>query len=169
MLLQLFFFTQRNNEYIYFLRFTFPIPFLQHFCCIMKEPYSLLGATLTVILDLPLTQSVILSACVAVFYTLIGGLYSVAYTDVIQLFCIFIGLVRWIGVLLSIAWYTACLFNCPVLLKKGISVKKDFLLSHMHCPYLIPRRRMALKLKLIYRDYRVSQKYVPFQNEWTRK
>lgn len=36
--------------------------------------------------------SVILSACIAVFYTLFGGLYSVAYTDVIQLFCIFIGL-----------------------------------------------------------------------------
>ncbi|KAH9637100.1 hypothetical protein HF086_013916 [Spodoptera exigua] len=36
--------------------------------------------------------SVIFSACVAVFYTLFGGLYSVAYTDVIQLFCIFIGL-----------------------------------------------------------------------------
>lgn len=32
------------------------------------------------------------SACIAVFYTLFGGLYSVAYTDVIQLFCIFIGL-----------------------------------------------------------------------------
>jgi high affinity choline transporter 7 len=37
--------------------------------------------------------SVILSSCIAVFYTLFGGLYSVAYTDVIQLFCIFIGLV----------------------------------------------------------------------------
>lgn len=37
-------------------------------------------------------QSVIFSACIAVFYTLFGGLYSVAYTDVIQLFCIFIGL-----------------------------------------------------------------------------
>lgn len=36
--------------------------------------------------------SVIFSACIAVFYTLFGGLYSVAYTDVIQLFCIFIGL-----------------------------------------------------------------------------
>lgn len=36
--------------------------------------------------------SVIFSACVAVFYTLFGGLYSVAYTDVIQLICIFIGL-----------------------------------------------------------------------------
>ena len=52
------------------------------------------GATLTIILDMPLTKAVVLSACVAVFYTLIGGLYSVAYTDVIQLFCIFIGLVR---------------------------------------------------------------------------
>lgn len=36
--------------------------------------------------------SVIFSACIAVFYTLFGGLYSVAYTDVIQLICIFIGL-----------------------------------------------------------------------------
>lgn len=36
--------------------------------------------------------SVIFSSCIAVFYTLFGGLYSVAYTDVIQLFCIFIGL-----------------------------------------------------------------------------
>lgn len=36
--------------------------------------------------------SVIFSACIAVFYTLFGGLYSVAYTDVIQLFCIFVGL-----------------------------------------------------------------------------
>ena len=51
------------------------------------------GATLTVILDLDLTRAVVLSACVAVFYTLIGGLYSVAYTDVIQLFSIFFGLV----------------------------------------------------------------------------
>ena len=51
------------------------------------------GATLTIILNLPITESVILSACVAVFYTLFGGLYAVAYTDVIQLFCIFIGLV----------------------------------------------------------------------------
>lgn len=36
--------------------------------------------------------SVILSSMIAVFYTLFGGLYSVAYTDVIQLFCIFAGL-----------------------------------------------------------------------------
>jgi len=52
-----------------------------------------LGATLAVIIDMEQGTSVILSACIAVFYTLFGGLYSVAYTDVIQLFCIFIGLV----------------------------------------------------------------------------
>ncbi|KAJ0177550.1 hypothetical protein K1T71_006423 [Dendrolimus kikuchii] len=51
-----------------------------------------LGATLAVIIDMDQRTSVIFSACVAVFYTLFGGLYSVAYTDVIQLFCIFIGL-----------------------------------------------------------------------------
>ncbi|VVC91096.1 unnamed protein product [Leptidea sinapis] len=50
------------------------------------------GATLAVIIDMDQKTSVIFSACVAVFYTLFGGLYSVAYTDVIQLFCIFIGL-----------------------------------------------------------------------------
>ena len=52
------------------------------------------GATLTVILRIPITESVVLSACVAVFYTLIGGLYAVAYTDVIQLCSIMVGLVR---------------------------------------------------------------------------
>lgn len=51
-----------------------------------------LGATLAVIIDMEQSTSVILSSCIAVFYTLFGGLYSVAYTDVIQLICIFIGL-----------------------------------------------------------------------------
>ncbi|BES87913.1 choline transporter [Nesidiocoris tenuis] len=51
-----------------------------------------LGATLSVIIDMDHRTSVVLSSCIAVFYTLFGGLYSVAYTDVIQLFCIFIGL-----------------------------------------------------------------------------
>lgn len=39
------------------------------------------------------TTSIIISAIVVVVYTLFGGLYSVAYTDVVQLFCIFAGLV----------------------------------------------------------------------------
>ena len=51
------------------------------------------GATLSVILELDTRISIIVSACIAVFYTLFGGLYSVAYTDVVQLICIFVGLV----------------------------------------------------------------------------
>lgn len=53
---------------------------------------SALGATLTVILGLEMNLSVIVSACIAVGYTFFGGLYSVAYTDVVQLICIAIGL-----------------------------------------------------------------------------
>ena len=52
-----------------------------------------LGATLSVILQLDIDIAVIISALIAVSYTFFGGLYSVAYTDVVQLFCIFIGLV----------------------------------------------------------------------------
>ncbi|XP_074623661.1 high-affinity choline transporter 1-like isoform X2 [Acropora palmata] len=55
-----------------------------------------LGATISVIINVHRVPSIISSACVAVFYTLIGGLYSVTYTDIIQLSCIFIGL--WISV-----------------------------------------------------------------------
>ena len=61
---------------------------------IYRLPRLFVGATLTVILRIPITESVVLSACVAVFYTLIGGLYAVAYTDVIQLCSIMAGLVR---------------------------------------------------------------------------
>ena len=51
------------------------------------------GATLSVILNWEMELCVVVSACIAVFYTLFGGLYSVAYTDVVQLACIFLGLV----------------------------------------------------------------------------
>ncbi|XP_073342342.1 high-affinity choline transporter 1-like isoform X2 [Pagrus major] len=51
-----------------------------------------LGATMSVILDLPYTLCIWISAAVAIFYTLMGGLYSVAYTDIIQLTLIFISL-----------------------------------------------------------------------------
>uniref|UniRef100_A0A0K0EXI6 High-affinity choline transporter 1 (inferred by orthology to a C. elegans protein) n=1 Tax=Strongyloides venezuelensis TaxID=75913 RepID=A0A0K0EXI6_STRVS len=53
---------------------------------------SALGATLSVILRIDINISVIISALIAVFYTFSGGLYAVAYTDVVQLFCIFVGL-----------------------------------------------------------------------------
>lgn len=51
------------------------------------------GATLAVILEVPLDPAVIISALIAVLYTWIGGLYAVAYTDVVQLGCIAVGLV----------------------------------------------------------------------------
>ncbi|XP_033482569.2 high-affinity choline transporter 1-like [Epinephelus lanceolatus] len=51
-----------------------------------------LGATMSVILDLPYTVCIWISAAVAIIYTLLGGLYSVAYTDIIQLTLIFFSL-----------------------------------------------------------------------------
>nr|XP_046259047.1 high-affinity choline transporter 1-like [Scatophagus argus] len=51
-----------------------------------------LGATMSVILDLPYAYSVWISSAVAIIYTLLGGLYSVAYTDVIQLSLTFLSL-----------------------------------------------------------------------------
>ncbi|NXI42055.1 SC5A7 protein, partial [Galbula dea] len=44
-----------------------------------------LGATMKVILDIGGSLAIIISACTVILYTLLGGLYSVAYTDVIQL------------------------------------------------------------------------------------
>ncbi|XP_077533362.1 high-affinity choline transporter 1-like [Haemaphysalis longicornis] len=83
-------------------------PFQQHFGarmgCLLFIPalcgevfwsaaiLAALGATVEVIMDLQRTESVIASACIALFYTFTGGLYSVAYTDVIQLLAIFFGL-----------------------------------------------------------------------------
>ncbi|XP_033992407.1 high-affinity choline transporter 1-like [Trematomus bernacchii] len=51
-----------------------------------------LGATMSVVLDLDYTVCIWISAAVAIIYTLLGGLYSVAYTDVIQLTLIFLSL-----------------------------------------------------------------------------
>lgn len=61
-------------------------------CCSPLYPV-LPGGTMRVILDLSYVYSIIISAVVAIIYTLLGGLYSVAYTDVIQLILIFISLV----------------------------------------------------------------------------
>ncbi|XP_072313823.1 high-affinity choline transporter 1-like [Eucyclogobius newberryi] len=48
-----------------------------------------LGSTLSVILDVSYSLCIWVSATVAIAYTLMGGLYSVAYTDVIQLILVF--------------------------------------------------------------------------------
>ncbi|XP_031814643.1 high affinity choline transporter 1 [Sarcophilus harrisii] len=58
--------------------------------------FSALGVNISVIIDININLSVIVSALIAILYTLVGRLYSVAYTDVVQLFCIFLGL--WISV-----------------------------------------------------------------------
>ncbi|XP_006031944.1 high affinity choline transporter 1 [Alligator sinensis] len=58
--------------------------------------FSALGKEISVIIDININISVIVSALIATMYTVVGGLYSVAYTDVVQLFCIFLGL--WISV-----------------------------------------------------------------------
>ena len=68
--------------------------FLIYFCFRSVRGQRDTGATISVIVDIDVNVSVILSALIAIFYTLFGGLYSVAYTDVIQLFFIFFGLVR---------------------------------------------------------------------------
>lgn len=49
---------------------------------------------MSIILGLSTTLSIIISAAVSIIYTFLGGLFSVAYTDIIQLSIIFISLVR---------------------------------------------------------------------------
>nr|XP_003219370.1 PREDICTED: high affinity choline transporter 1 [Anolis carolinensis] len=51
-----------------------------------------LGATIKVILDIEGYLAIISSACTVIIYTLLGGLYSVAYTDVVQLIFIIVSL-----------------------------------------------------------------------------
>ncbi|XP_042312938.1 high-affinity choline transporter 1-like [Sceloporus undulatus] len=51
-----------------------------------------LGATIKVILDIQGYLAIIFSACIVIIYTLLGGLYSVAYTDVMQLIFIAVSL-----------------------------------------------------------------------------
>lgn len=59
---------------------------------------------MSVILDLSYVYSIVISSVVAIIYTLLGGLYSVAYTDVIQLILIFVSLVRNIYLTLHTVW-----------------------------------------------------------------
>uniref|UniRef100_A0A1B6LH83 High-affinity choline transporter 1 n=1 Tax=Graphocephala atropunctata TaxID=36148 RepID=A0A1B6LH83_9HEMI len=54
---------------------------------------SSLGTSLMVILELDMTISIMTSATFAAAYTVVGGMYSVSYTDVLQLGCITLGLV----------------------------------------------------------------------------
>ena len=51
-----------------------------------------LGTTFGTVLGFDSSTSILLSAAIAIGYTTVGGLSSVAYTDVVQLACILIGL-----------------------------------------------------------------------------
>lgn len=59
---------------------------------------------MNVILDLSYASCIWISAAVAIVYTLLGGLYSVAYTDVIQLLLMFISMVSHLNSLSLSAW-----------------------------------------------------------------
>lgn len=52
-----------------------------------------LGSTVSVILEVNQTISIVVSAIIAIIYTLFGGLYAVAYTDVAQLIAMMTGLI----------------------------------------------------------------------------
>src|SRR6476646_11302109 len=51
-----------------------------------------IGSTFGVLLGMPLTSAILLSAVVTTAYTALGGMWSVAYTDVFQLALVVIGL-----------------------------------------------------------------------------
>ena len=65
--------------------------FLHCVCCLCLRAT---GATMSVVIDLPFSVCVWISAVVVIIYTVLGGLYSVAYTDVIQISLVFLSLVR---------------------------------------------------------------------------
>lgn len=52
-----------------------------------------IGATFGVLLDMPLATAILLSAVVTTAYTVLGGMWSVAYTDIFQLGLVALGLV----------------------------------------------------------------------------
>jgi len=51
-----------------------------------------LGTTFGTVLGIDVATSIVISAAVAVGYTMVGGLRSVAYTDIVQLACLVLGL-----------------------------------------------------------------------------
>jgi len=51
-----------------------------------------IGSTFGVVLDMPLATGILLSAAVVIAYTMVGGMWSVAYTDAFQLGLVVVGL-----------------------------------------------------------------------------
>ncbi len=68
-----------------------------------------IGASFGVMLDIPLWHGILVSAAVVTFYTMVGGMWSVAYTDVFQLALIPIGLLIALPFALSaVGGWTQC-------------------------------------------------------------
>lgn len=59
-----------------------------------------LGATFSVLLNLAIVPAILLSAAVVTAYTVVGGMWSVAYTDVVQLGLIPLGMIAAVAVAL---------------------------------------------------------------------
>ncbi|KAK8780897.1 hypothetical protein V5799_017761 [Amblyomma americanum] len=68
------------------------LPSLAGEICWCGSILNALGSTVSVVTGLNDAVSIGVSAAVAVLYTITGGVYSVAYTDVVQLTFIFVGL-----------------------------------------------------------------------------
>ena len=100
----------------------------------MRTP---LYCTLQVILNLDEKVSILSSAVIALGYTLLGGLISVAYTDVIQIFFIVIGLVGSTLLLLL-------LFLLPLLFPLLI------LLTPSPSPFFLPPLLLLLLLLVLF-------------------
>lgn len=73
--------------------FLFCFVFLLKFHPIVTSCKTELGATLSVVLDLSFSICIWISSVVAIIYTVLGGLYSVACTDVIQILLVLFGVV----------------------------------------------------------------------------
>lgn len=93
-----------------------------------------LGSTMSVVLDLSYSLCIWISAAVVILYTLLGGLYSVAYTDVIQLVLIFISM--WICV--------------PFVLTNThtLSISQTLLNNSLHAPWIGEFRLDQIWLKI---------------------
>ena len=61
-----------------------------------------LGITFATIFNMDITTAIVVSSSIAILYTMMGGLWSVAYTDVIQLIFIIVGL----GIALPFAFHS---------------------------------------------------------------
>ncbi len=67
-----------HSNYCYLFYFTIYLYLLNTYSLF----FFIAGATLAVIIDMEMNTAVIVSALIAIFYTWVGGLYSVAYTGI---------------------------------------------------------------------------------------